>query len=154
VARFLAPKTIYEVGVGWGISGKAMLEGAPGALYVGIDNAEMGVDPRDAMASDGYRRCEVFVADSDLFAEFPRVDLLHLDGGHGREQKARDVVKAVRSGSQWLLCDDAHDPMVAAGIFDGLYECWKGSIPMIYFENSHSGSLLIHSGALADRKDW
>lgn len=49
VAEILQPRTIYEVGTGWGVSARAFLDGAPDAYLYGIDNGEIGYDP-------GHRR--------------------------------------------------------------------------------------------------
>ena len=146
VAQALQPKTIYEVGVGWGVSALAMMAGCPSAGFYGIDNVDMGVDP--SLAVNASLRTER--VDSASLQEFVHpdgpIDLIHIDGGHGLEHKADDIVRALRSKPEWILVDDMRNVMVAAGTFAGLYRAHDcPDIHMLYFENSHTGNLLIHA---------
>ena len=72
------------------------------------------------------------------------IDLLHIDGGHELNHKAADVVKAFGARPEWILVDDVHDVMVAAGTFAGIYKASANGLQMLYFENSHTGNPLIH----------
>lgn len=151
VARVLKPRTVYEVGVGWGISAQAFLSGHLKTRFYGIDSCEMGVPPNKAVNYNPCLPCET-VASHDLKSfEHPHgeIDLLHIDGGHGLEHKADDIVKAIEARPEWLLVDDVHDVMVAAGTFAGLYKACANSLQMLYFENSHTGNLLIHTARKA-----
>lgn len=145
VAEVLKPKNIYEVGTGWGVSAKAFSVGNPDALIHGIDNAEMGVPPMDVMFDIPNATYEY--ADTDNLTAFVHpagpIDLIHIDGGHGRAHKARDIVKALQARPSWILVDDIHDVMVSAGTFDGLYQAAANPLRMLCFENSHTGNLLI-----------
>lgn len=149
VAKVLGPTRIYEVGVGWGVAAKAFIEGYPETDFYGIDTGEMGVDPAYAMLySDGD--WQTAIADSNDISAFthPRgsIDLLHLDGGHGIQNKINDIVKAIEARPQWLLIDDIHNVQVAAGVFAGLYKAHAcPDISMLMFEHSHTGNLLIHT---------
>lgn len=148
VARVLRPTTIYEVGIGWGLSARAFLYGWPWTTYFGIDNGAIGVNVLKAISwSSGLYQ----ITDSDALEKFVhpygRIDLIHIDGCHERAHKKRDVVKALQSGAEWLLVDDMHNQQVAAGTFDAFYEAWDGScIPMVCMENSHTGGMLFHIG--------
>lgn len=160
IAHVIRPARVLEIGVGWGCSARAFFAGHPPLHYFGVDNREMGLNPIHVMTHpDSPGAVELAVLDSDALPRFRMPDgsspvLVHLDGSHERGHKTRDVLKAMTSGADWLVLDDAHDPMVAAGIFDGFLQGWKGSIPMAYFENSHSGSLLVFIGGYNQRKDW
>lgn len=145
VAQVLKPASIYEVGVGWGISALAFKAGYPETDFYGIDNFEAGIHPRLAV----NQQLDVTIDDSSQMTCFdhPRtnsVDLIHIDGGHGLEHKAADIVRAVRSRPEWILVDDIHDVMVAAGTFAGLYQACHNAPKMLMFEYSHTGNLLIH----------
>lgn len=145
VAEVLQPRTIYEVGVGWGVSALAFKEGCPSALFYGIDNADMGVDPSLAV----HAALKTAVADSTTLQAFVHpdgdIDLIHIDGGHGLEHKANDIVKALEARPEWLLVDDVNNVMVAAGTFAGLYRAYRcPDLQMLYIGNSHTGNLLVH----------
>lgn len=147
IVEVLRPKTVYEVGVGWGVSANAFYDGDPSIEFFGIDNGEMGIEPHKVLPlAAGY----VIQDTSELnYFSMPSgkpIDLLHIDGGHGLEHKAEDIVRALRSKPEWILVDDIRNVMVAAGTFAGLYiahDC--PDIHMLYFENSHTGNLLIHA---------
>jgi predicted O-methyltransferase YrrM len=145
VARVLKPATIYEVGVGWGVSAQAFLAGWPAKFY-GIDNGQMGIDPNEAVLH--HRLLPCVIADSLALPAFVHpdgpIDLIHIDGGHGIANKVSDIVKALESQPEWLLIDDVHDVMVASGTFAGLYKASANGLKMLYFENSHTGNLLVH----------
>lgn len=158
VAAVLNPRTIYEVGFGWGVSARAFEAGTGFAtrLYA-IDNGEMGMDVVTAAAGNlGTSQLllgTVNIVPSDALASFihphGQIDLIHIDGGHGRDQKARDLIKAIEARPEWILVDDFHNVQVAAGTFDGLYKASDAWVEMIYLPDSHTGNLLIHAG----RKD-
>lgn len=160
VAACLMPTTILEIGIGWGMSARAFIAGLSSVhgvgniKYIGYDNGAMGVSLTEALSGIpvNVRAVAVDTNDIALISE-PNIDLIHIDGGHDPETKAADVRKAVTSSAKWILCDDAHDPMVALGIFTGLRDAWKGTIPMAYFPDSHTGSLLIKN-VMPERKDW
>lgn len=150
VAKVLQPRTILEVGVGWGISANAFFHGCPSAEFIGIDNATDGMHPSEVL-----RQCHGWALGSsddfpsfshpELFGNTP-IDLIHIDGGHGLEQKARDIVKALEAEPEWILVDDVSNVMVAAGTFAGLYQAHAcPDINMLMFEHSHTGNLLIHA---------
>lgn len=160
VAACLMPTTILEIGVGWGMSARAFVagllsvRGVGNIKYIGYDNGAMGVSLTEALSGLPVQASAVVIDTNELesFSE-QSIDLIHIDGGHDPDTKAADVRKAVTCGARWIICDDAHDPMVAAGIFAGLRDVWKGTIPMAYFPDSHTGSLLIKN-VMPERKDW
>ena len=147
VVAVLKPETVYEVGVGWGVSACAFYDGKPSIEFMGIDNVDMGVEPHKVLPlGAGY----VIQDTSELLTfDMPSgkpIDLLHIDGGHGLEHKAEDIVRALRSKPEWILVDDIRNVMVAAGTFAGLYIAHGcPDIHMLYFENSLTGNLLIHA---------
>ncbi len=147
IACVLQPHAIYEVGVGWGVSLRAFEHACPDSHIFAIDSGEMGVDPLQ-FVRDGV---EISCVTSDSLPAFVhsygQIDLIHIDGGHGRDQKCRDIVKAFQAQPEWILVDDAHNVMVMAGTFDGIWKaCPTVDIPMIYIGNSHTGNLLIYCG--------
>lgn len=156
VAFVLDPDTIYEVGVGWGVSLNAFHAGNPGSAIHGIDSGEMGVDPYEvAFECNCANMNEITVerASSNNLPKFDHpagpIDLIHIDGGHGLEHKADDLVKAFEARPEWILVDDMSNVMVAAGTFAGIYRAAANSTPadalqMMYFGDSHTGNLLIH----------
>ncbi len=143
VARALQPRSIFEIGVGWGISALAFKAGCPSAYYFGIDNGDIG----DIICPFTWAHI-----DSDNLPDFRMLDdsipdLIHIDGSHDRAHKKRDCIKAIRSGAEWMLVDDMHSQPVAAGTFDAFAEVWDGScIPMALMENSHTSGMLFHIG--------
>lgn len=148
VTKVLQPESLVEIGTGWGVSARAFLDGHPDLRFHGIDNGEMGVPPEEVLGDLIGPKVTLETVETDALASltpagWSEVDLIHIDGGHGREQKARDIVKALQSRPTWILVDDIHDVMVAAGTFDGLYRAAANPLRMLSFENSHTGNLLI-----------
>jgi hypothetical protein len=156
VARVIQPKVIVEIGVGCGIGGLAMMDGAPlDCIYEGIDNneADFPVTPRivpsqfvmSKMESRGHR-CRITILNSQEINSIPRADLIHVDGDHSREAARHDVALAWNSGAAWILCDDARDSAVCAGIFDALLtDLHRGSVEWAYFGDTWTGSILIRT---------
>jgi Methyltransferase domain len=156
VARVLAPKSILEIGIGCGIGALAMMDGAPPhTLYVGIDNNEARFPTTPAivptefvsqwMSERGYQH-NLIVADSQSLTSIPHADLVHVDGDHSREGARHDVRLAWESGAAWILCDDARDSSVCAGVFDALsIDLHRGSVEWAYFNDTWTGSVLIRT---------
>jgi predicted O-methyltransferase YrrM len=147
VAKVLKPRTILEIGVGWGVSANAFLVGHPAAELHGIDNGEMGVEPGSVLVVAGATWTIADTAKLERF-EHPsgQIDLIHIDGGHGRLHKADDMVKALQARPEWILVDDINDVMVAAGAFDGLYKAARNPLDATIFNDTHTGNLLIYVG--------
>ena len=145
VTKALRPKTVYEVGVGWGISALAFHNGCPSSHYFGIDNGEK---QPNAISTHSINM-RTAIVDSATVPAFVHpdgpIDLLYIDGGHGLEHKAADIVKALEARPEWLLVDDVNNVMVAAGTFAGLYKAHRNAdLQMCYVGNSHTGNLLVH----------
>jgi hypothetical protein len=155
VARVIKPKVIVEIGIGVGIGALAMMDGAPKAIYEGIDSdeADFPVTPRTkpsefvgaALAAKGYKH-RIHIANSREVEYLPKADLVHVDGDHSREAARSDVRLAWRSGAAWILCDDARDTSVVNGIFDALsIDLNRGSADWAYFPDTWTGSILIRT---------
>jgi len=155
VAHVLQPKVILEIGIGVGIGALAMMDGAPEAIYRGIDNneADFPVIPRikptefvsAALESKRYNY-HIKIANSRELSEIPRADLVHVDGDHSREAARNDVTLAWKSGAVWILCDDARDTNVVTGIFEALaIDLDRGSADWAYFPDTWTGSILIRT---------
>lgn len=155
VARVLRPKLIVEIGIGVGIGALAMMDGAPfGTVYEGIDNdeADFPVTPKvkpsqfvhTVMEMKGYQH-NIQIMDSKKTSTITKADLVHVDGDHSREGARNDVDLAWASGAAWILCDDARDTSVVAGIFDALIHRNRGSADWAYFPDTWTGSILIRT---------
>lgn len=159
VAKVIQPMTIVEIGCGVGIGALAMMDGAPiNCLYHGIDSneADFPTTPKivpsefvsHQMTARGYRH-EFEIANSQALGEIPEADLVHVDGDHSREGARHDVTLAWLSGARWILCDDARDANVCAGVFESLsIYLARGTVEWAYFNDTWTGSILIRT----DRK--
>lgn len=154
VAKVIRPKIIVEIGMGVGIGALAMMDGAPDAMYEGIDNNEGDfptnpkVKPTEfvsmCMSIRGHKH-HIQIANSIDLSSIPKADLVHVDGDHSREAAKSDVMLAWKSGAAWILCDDARDTSVAAGVFDALISLNRGSADWSYFPDTWTGSILIRT---------
>ena len=155
VARVLQPKVIVEIGIGCGIGALAFLDGAPSAYYEGIDSDEGDFPATPKIIPTEYLEeiltCRshphrILRADSRHLQNIPRADLVHVDGDHSREAARHDVTLAWRSGAAWILCDDARDTSVCAGVFEALaIDLNRGSAEWAYFNDTWTGSILIRT---------
>lgn len=147
LAEVLKPATIYEVGIGYGITAKAFLAGYPDTKYFGIDNMCMGVHPDVALGGDS--RLKYQIVDSRNLSTFVHpdgpIDLMHIDADHHMTMAIDDIVKGMHARPEWLLIDDAHNVSVATAAMIALYRTHVPELHMMYFENSHTGRLLIHA---------
>lgn len=150
VAQVLKPRTIFETGIGWGVSARAFLVGYPDTQYYGIDSGVMGVPPDVVLPLQSNVQWQGADLNSIAAYKHPagNIDLIHIDGDHSYNGKTADVIKALEARPEWILIDDMHDCLVAAGTYRGLYKAAKNYLHMIYFENSGTDSLLIHVGRL------
>ena len=140
--------------MGVGIGALAMMDGALNAQYEGIDNneADFPVTPKIIPTEfvshhmrDRGHNFHILIADSKRLDKLPRADLVHVDGDHSREAAKNDVMLAWRSKAAWILCDDARDTSVVAGVFDALIELNRGSADWAYFPDTWTGSILIRT---------
>lgn len=151
VAQVLKPSTIFETGIGWGIAATAFLHGCPDAHYYGIDNGDIGLDMANVLSPirPGSKVEWAKRSSREYLTSFTHpggaIDLIHIDGGHGFDDKLHDVTMAFNARPEWILMDDCHDVMVLKGTADGIWKAGANGLKMIYFENSHTGSLLIHA---------
>lgn len=153
VAKVLRPRTIIEIGVGSGVSALAFLHARPTARYVGLDSGEwqsrLGVpflDTVRAKLSALQFSFEIIEGDSQAVDTMPECDLVHIDGNHSSDAVYHDLLSAWNSGAKWILCDDACDPAVGAGIFRALQVGLdRGSVDWAYFGDTWSGDILIRT---------
>lgn len=151
VAKILQPRTIVEIGVGAGTAARAFLSACPTAHYYGIDDGskDRGDDvhlisyTRDRMAERGYSH-EFQIADSMTLSSAPRADLFHVDGAHDFAHALNDTKLALASGSEWILVDDARDPIVAAAAHMAVFGVGGAVYEWTHFEDTWTGSILIH----------
>ena len=121
VARVLQPKSILEIGVRCGLAALAFLDACPNAEYYGIDSSDGELVQIGLKAIREKNPSAHFThKDSQQIDSFSEVDLIHIDGCHEHPSVAHDVILAIQSRSPWILCDDANDSKVMAGIFQAL----------------------------------
>lgn len=138
VARAVAPVYILELGVRYGYSGMAMLQGAKDAgvlpvTYVGIDAEMDGVASNDIAIANLTRIEDVVIqiiksntnnvvgTSAFLFELGHRYDLIHVDGDHSVDGVRCELALAekwVRSGGTILIDDiDADNVRIMADTF-------------------------------------
>lgn len=148
VAKVLEPRSIREFGVGGGVAALAMMDAAPEASYVGIDNGQLGRErgfdfSSDVLAKLAGRNAFIERIDSRMLSSVPRADLIHVDGNHLFDWAYHDMRLALASGTRWILCDDCRDNQVCAALFRAFYEFRQGPTEWAYFEDSWTGSILF-----------
>ena len=105
VARLLKPRSILEVGVRYGYSAAAFLDGCNSARYLGIDpDSEEFGGSRDGIGwarriTAGYS-AQFIVADTREMARFPGeiYDLIHIDLQRNADESFRDLDLAIQQG--------------------------------------------------------
>jgi predicted O-methyltransferase YrrM len=153
VAKVLRPQTIIEIGVGSGVSALAFLHARPNLRYVGLDIGEWDtrlgkpfLQTMSAKLSALRFDYQIIEGDSQQVNKLPECDLVHIDGNHSSEAVYHDMLSAWASGAKWILCDDACDPAVGAGIFRALQVGLdRGSVDWAYFPDTWAGDILIRT---------
>lgn len=111
VARALQPASILEIGVRFGYSARAFLDGAPGASFLGLDldsdswgGAKGAI--RWAQAITRGRKAAFVVTDSQRLDRLPGAtwDLIHIDGQQDADGFYADGRKALPQG-RYVLFD-------------------------------------------------
>jgi predicted O-methyltransferase YrrM len=111
IARALQPHRILEIGVRFGYSALAFLDGAPDATYFGIDNdsdtfgGERGaINWARQVAPEA--RAQFLIGDSQTMQCFPggTYDLIHVDGQQDGEGSIADLKKAL-GRARYILVD-------------------------------------------------
>ena len=110
ISRILKPKSILEIGVGFGYAAAAFLNGSPASRYVGVD-----------IDVDAYRRskgaikwakqitrqfkADLVLADPQFFDRLPGgiYDLVHLDGRQDGDGSFRDLEVSIKQARYILL---------------------------------------------------
>ena len=111
VARVLQPKNILEIGVRFGYSALAFLNGSPSSRYLGIDldsstfGGSVGAIQWAREACSQYQ-AEFLIADSTKLSRFPgeRYDLIHVDGQQDGDGTVQDLVLAAAQ-AEYILVD-------------------------------------------------
>lgn len=154
VAKTLQPKRILEIGVGPGTAALAFADACPGVEYVGMDVLEMQqrhghrITERvfDIMQERGVN-ARLEVVDTQRLhdvGKFRGFDLAHIDGSHAFNSVCNDLRLCWRAEIPWILCDDAKDLNVMSGIFHCIRNRKRQNCEWAYFENTTTGSVLIH----------
>ena len=111
IARVLEPKSILEIGVRFGYSAAAFLNGFPSAEYLGIDlDADSFGGTRGAIEwakkITGLFRASFLIADSQRMDRFPGdvYDLIHVDGQQDGDGTFHDMQLAAKQG-RYILAD-------------------------------------------------
>ncbi len=92
-------KTILEIGLGDGRNVKKMLDLAGDCDYYGFDNLSLPESRKAFLELEGRRNVHFYIGDTRetlplALSELPMMDLIFIDGGHGR-----DVVE-----NDWNIC--------------------------------------------------
>jgi len=151
VASVIKPKSICEIGVGSGIAARAFLRAVPDVEYFGIDSR---LDEKEAeypifehaqkLVKAINSNSDFLVSDSmELDSLWKPYDLVHVDACHEYKYAYHDMELAWKSGSKWILVDDAKDSTVAAAVLEVVRRYHPGSTSMAYFEAAWTGNLLF-----------
>lgn len=149
IAHILKPASILEIGVRFGYSSAAFLNGYPAARYVGIDldkNSYGGVKGAINWAkkiTDTFDT-EFIIADTQVMKSFPGdiYDLIHVDGQQDGDGSFHDLELAMKQG-RYVLVDGylwTQQNFMAVNYFLFRYADildWYGVIP------GYAGELLI-----------
>lgn len=118
IARALRPTRILEIGVRFGYSARAFLDGAPGAIYVGLDldgdswgGSKSAI--RWAQAITREHKAAFAISDSQQLARLPGAtwDLIHVDGQQDGDGFYADGRKALLQGRYVLLDGYLHSDL-------------------------------------------
>ena len=143
VADVIRPKSIVEIGVGWGIAANAFRTACPMATYTGYDSGadDEGIFDffKQQFPDDGW---QIRKADSGILTELPLCDLVHVDGAHDYGHACHDTLMALRA-APWVLVDDARDSQVAAAALMAAFVFQPGDIEWAYYEDTLTGNILF-----------
>jgi SAM-dependent methyltransferase len=111
IAKVLKPQSILEIGVRYGYSALALLNGSPSARYLGIDldvtafGGSVGAIDWARQACSEFQT-EFLLADSTKMERFPggRYDLIHVDGQQDGEGTMHDLLLACAQ-AKFVLVD-------------------------------------------------
>jgi len=148
VAKVICPRSIVEIGVGFGVAACAFINGAGGTCeYRGFDDGSMDERslPVAAKVVSQWPRARIERYESLHIPELDHVDLFHVDGAHDYAHAFADVQRAMKC-ALWVLIDDARDSQVAAAAMQALYIKRPGNTNWCAFEDSFSGDILIYMG--------
>jgi predicted O-methyltransferase YrrM len=111
IARVLQPKSILEIGVRFGYSALAFLNGSPSARFLGIDTDSTTFGGSTGAINWARKACrnygaEFVVADSTKMERFPgeRYDLIHVDGQQDEGGTMHDLIVA-SAQARYILVD-------------------------------------------------
>ncbi len=158
-ARALQPASILEVGVRYGYSAAAFLNGCPSARYLGIDlGSDESGGARGAInwakkITAGYA-AQFVVADSQKMDSFPGgiYDLIHVDGQQDGDGSFHDLELAIHQGRFVLAdgCFSTQQNFQAIGAFLFRY---RDLIEYFVVIPGYAGELLLkpHASAFSTR---
>jgi 2-polyprenyl-3-methyl-5-hydroxy-6-metoxy-1,4-benzoquinol methylase len=111
IAKWISPRSILEIGVRYGYSARAFLEGAPTASYVGIDANNSRSGGAQAGGFEWSKKIlpntvTLIEADTAGMSRLPGgvYDLIHVDGEQNGLGTYHDLELAAKQG-RWILCD-------------------------------------------------
>jgi SAM-dependent methyltransferase len=149
IASVLEPTSILEIGVRYGYSAMAFLDGSPKASYLGIDldvNTFGGTKGALAWARQITRgfSAEFIVADTQQMAQLPggSYDLIHVDGQQDGDGTFHDL-KLALAQARYILLDGyfwSRDNLLAATSF---LDKFRDMIDYTVLVPGYAGELLI-----------
>jgi len=148
VAKVIKPRSVVEIGVGFGVAACAFINGAGGTCsYCGFDDGSMDERSLPAVSETlkQWTLAKVHHYESLHIPELDRVDLFHVDGAHDYAHAFADVQRAMKC-ALWVLIDDTRDSQVAAAAMQALYIKRPGNVNWCSFEDSFSGDILLYMG--------
>lgn len=158
IARVLKPRSIFEIGVRYGYSARAFLDGSPEARYTGLDldvaefGGELGAIDWARSITSG-REAQFIVGNSQQLRHFPGdlYDLIHVDGQQDGYGTLHDLGLALAQGRHVLVDgylwtgDNFNAVNEFLHRFRSAIECW-------FVIPGYAGEIIIrpHAGYLAD----
>ena len=149
IAKMIQPKSILEIGVGYGYSAITFLKASENATYLGIDNdsdtfgGDKGAVKWAKKITKSYN-ADFLLANSRSITALPGdfYDLIHIDGQHDGDGTFHDLELALEKG-RWILVDGyfwSNENLLSATYFLNKY---RDFIEFALTIPSYEGELLI-----------
>jgi 2-polyprenyl-3-methyl-5-hydroxy-6-metoxy-1,4-benzoquinol methylase len=149
VARVLQPKSILEIGVGYGYSALAFLNASPSARYMGIDfeSPTFGATLEAinwARNACGQYHAEFVTATSTKTEQVlqERYDLIHIDGRQIGERTMHDLLLASRQAEYILVGGYFSSRHSFLSMSEFLYR-YRDLLELYYVIPGYTGELLV-----------